>query len=113
MKAGADRPALEERTMTAYFIVNLDVRDPEKFETYRAGVPAVIERYGGRYLVRGGELHPVEGDPRFKRLVVLEFPSTEAARRFYDSPEYAPLLRLRQESATSDIVLVEGWSPPA
>jgi uncharacterized protein (DUF1330 family) len=99
--------------MAAYFIVNLDVKDPEKFEAYRAQVPAVIAKHGGRYLVRGGELHPVEGDPGFKRLVVLEFPSLDAARRFYDSPEYAPLLRLRQESADSDIVLVEGWAPPA
>jgi uncharacterized protein (DUF1330 family) len=113
MKVGAHRPAKEERTMAAYFIVNLDIRDREKFEAYRAGVPAVIERYGGRYLVRGGEIHRVEGDPGFKRLVVLEFPSMEAARHFYDSPEYAPLLRLRQESAASDIVLAEGWSPPA
>jgi uncharacterized protein (DUF1330 family) len=99
--------------MAAYFVVNLDIRDPERFERYRAGVPAVIERYGGRYLVRGGELHRVEGDLGLKRLVILEFPSAEAARRFYDSPEYAPLLKLRQESAASDIVLVEGWSPPA
>ena len=98
--------------MPAYFIVNLDVQDPEKFERYRAGVPAVIEKHGGRYLVRGGELHPVEGDLGLKRLVVLGFPSLEAARRFYNSPEYAPLLRLRQESAASDIVLVEGWTPP-
>jgi uncharacterized protein (DUF1330 family) len=99
--------------MAAYFIVNLDVEDRAKFERYRAEVPAVIEKHGGRYLVRGGELHPVEGDFGLKRLVVLEFPSLEAARRFYASPEYAPLLRLRQESAASDIVLVEGWAPPA
>ena len=70
-------------------------------------------RHGGRYLVRGGELHPVEGNPGLKRLVILEFSSVEAARRCYESPEYAPLLRLRQETAHSDIVLVEGWSPPA
>ena len=98
--------------MAAYFIVNLDVKDREKFETYRAEVPSVIEKHGGRYLMRGGQPHPVEGDLGLKRLVVLGFPSLEAARRFYNSPEYAPLLRLRQESAASDIVLVEGWTPP-
>ena len=99
--------------MPAYFIVNLDVKDREKFERYHAEVPAVIAKHGGRYLVRGGELHPIEGDLGLKRLVVLEFPSLEAARRFYDSPEYAPLLKLRQEAARSDIVPVEGWTPPA
>ena len=98
--------------MAAYFIVNLDIRDAERFEAYRRGVAPLVERFGGRYLVRGGELHPVEGDLGLKRLVVLEFPSSEAARRFYGSPEYAPLLRLRQESAASGIVLVEGWTPP-
>ena len=99
--------------MAAYFIVNLDVKDREAFERYRAEVPAVIEKHGGRYLVRGGELHPVEGDFGLKRLVILELPSLEAARGFYASPEYAPLLRLQQGSADSDIVLVEGWAPPA
>jgi uncharacterized protein (DUF1330 family) len=99
--------------MAAYFTVNLDIRDAGKFEDYRAKVPAVIEKHGGRYIVRGGQVHPVEGDLGLKRLVVLEFPTSEAARRFYDSPEYAPLLKLRQEAARSDIVLVEGWTPPA
>ena len=98
--------------MPAYFIVNLDVKDRERFEAYRQQVVPVVEKHGGRYLVRGGELHPVEGDLGLKRLVILEFLSLEAARRFYGSPEYAPLLRLRQESAASDIVLVEGWAPP-
>ena len=98
--------------MPAYFIVNLDVKDRERFEAYRQQVVPVVEKHGGRYLVRGGELHPVEGDLGLKRLVILEFPSLEAARRFYGSPEYAPLLRLRQDSAASDIVLVEGWTPP-
>ena len=99
--------------MAAYFIVNLDIRDPEKFETYRERVAPLVERHGGRYLVRGGGLHPLEGDLGLKRLVVLEFPSMEAARRFYTSPEYAPLLKLRREAARSDIVLVEGWTPSA
>ena len=99
--------------MPAYFIVNLDIRDPEKFETYRQRVAPLVEQHGGRYLVRGGELHLIEGDLGLKRLVVLEFPALEAARRFYESPEYAPLLKLRQEAARSDIVLAEGWTPPA
>lgn len=96
--------------MTAYLIANVDVRDRDMFEAYRERVPPVIEKFGGRYLVRGGELHPVEGNLGLKRLVVLEFPSMEAARRFYDSPDYAPLLKLRSDSTASDIVLVEGWA---
>ena len=98
--------------MAAYLIVNLDIHDPEKIGAYREGVAPLVEKRGGRYLVRGGELHPIEGDFGLKRLVILEFPSMEAARGFYSSPEYAPLLKLRQEAARSDIVLVEGWTPP-
>jgi uncharacterized protein (DUF1330 family) len=97
--------------VAAYFVADVDIRDPEKFEDYRTKVPALVERYGGRYLVRGGELHPVEGDPGVKRLVIIEFPSVEAARRFNTSAEYVPLLRLRRESAASEIVPVEGWTP--
>jgi uncharacterized protein (DUF1330 family) len=99
--------------MAAYVIVNLDVRDAGRFEEYRARVPAVIGPHGGRYPVRGGGLHPVEGDLGPKRLVVLESPSAEAARRFRDSPEHAPLPKLRRESTESDTVPVEGRSPPA
>ncbi len=99
--------------MAAYLIANIDVRDRDAFDAYRAQVGPVIEQFGGRYLVRGGEVHALEGDLGLKRLVVLEFPSLEIARRFYDSEEYAPLLRLRAESTASAVVLVEGWAPPA
>ncbi len=99
--------------MAAYLIANIDVRDRDAFDAYRQQVPPVIEQFGGRYLVRGGEPERVEGDLKLKRLMVVEFPSMEAARRFYDSPEYAPLLRMRLDSTASDLVLVEGWTPPA
>jgi uncharacterized protein (DUF1330 family) len=98
--------------MPAYFIVNIEVTDPAGFERYRAAVPEVIARHGGRYLVRGGELHDIEGKLPLKRLVVLEFPSTDAARAFYASPDYQPLLALRLASARCDLVLVEGYTPP-
>ena len=99
--------------MAAFIVAGVDIRDPEKVEDYRAKVPAVVERHGGRSLVRGRELHPVEADLGVKRLGILEFPSMEAARRFNTSAEYVPLLRLRRESAASEIVPVEGWTPPA
>lgn len=98
--------------MTAYIIADVEVHDPDTFGLYRERVPAVIAQYGGRYLVRGGALHPVEGEWGLHRLVVLEFPSMDDARRFYDSPEYAPLLELRQASATTKMAIVEGRTPP-
>ncbi|MGG5820477.1 DUF1330 domain-containing protein [Falsiroseomonas sp. HW251] len=97
--------------MPAYLIANIEVTDRAAFERYRAAVPAVIAAHGGRYLVRGGEYRPLEGSLPLKRLVILEFPSMEAAQGFYDSPDYAPLLKLRLDSTASDVVIVEGYAP--
>jgi uncharacterized protein (DUF1330 family) len=94
--------------MPAYFIVELDVQDAKAFEEYRKQVPVIIDRFGGRYLVRGGRSETLEGDWQPRRVVVLEFPSWEKAKAFYESPEYQPLLKLRLESARSKLLLVEG-----
>jgi uncharacterized protein (DUF1330 family) len=95
--------------MAGYLIANLDIHDAAAYDQYRQKVGAVIAQYGGRFIVRGGTIEPVEGEVRWKRVVVLEFPSYEAARRFYHSKEYAPLIALRAGAAKSDIVLVEGY----
>jgi uncharacterized protein (DUF1330 family) len=94
--------------MAAYYIVEIDIHDPAGFEEYRQKVPATIEKYGGRYLIRGGEQQIIEGTWRPKRIVVLEFPSVLQAKRWYESDEYRPLKALRLRTATGHIVLVEG-----
>ena len=94
--------------MTAYVIANLDVTDPSVFSDYGEQVSPVIKKFGGRYLVRGGDVENLEGDPGFKRLVILEFPDKTAAKNFYDSKEHAPLFALRKTSAKSTLALVEG-----
>ncbi len=99
--------------MPAFLIANIDVTDPAKFEDYRARVPAVIAQYGGTYRVRGGAMETVEGASPFKRLVVLEFPTMAGLKEFYHSPEYAPLIALRQSASSGDVVMVEGFAPPA
>lgn len=99
--------------MPAYVIANLDVTDPQGFEAYRARVPAVIAQYGGKYAVRGGAVTAVEGTSPYKRLVVLEFVTMDALKAFYYSPEYALLIAMRQKASTGDVVLVEGFVPPA
>ncbi len=96
--------------MKGYLIANIDIRDPHAFEEYRQKVSPLITRFGGRYLVRGGKLRNLEGELNLKRLVVLEFPSLENAQRFYDSPEYKPLLDLRTASTVSDVAIVEGYA---
>jgi uncharacterized protein (DUF1330 family) len=78
------------------------------YEEYRKRVPAIVAQYGGKYLVRGGAVESKEGGWNPKRLVVLEFASLEQARKWYHSPEYAPVLALRLKAARSKMVLVEG-----
>ena len=95
--------------MKGYLIANIAVSDAAGFEAYRSQVPAVIAQHGGRYLVRGGAVQQVERGDSFERLVVIEFPSLEAARRFYGSAAYAPLLALRERTTRSEVVLVEGY----
>ena len=94
--------------MAAYIVAELEVTDPAVFDAYRKGVPATIAAYGGRYLVRGGTLESLEGGWTPKRMVVLEFPSMEQAKRWYGSPEYRELLAMRQRSTKSRVVMVEG-----
>lgn len=96
--------------MKGYLIANITVTDPARYEAYRQQVPAVISRYDGRYLVRGGAVHPLEGELGFDRFVVIEFPSMAAAQRFYGSPEYAPLLKLRSEATRSQVAFADGYS---
>jgi uncharacterized protein (DUF1330 family) len=94
--------------MSAYLIAEIDVVDPVAYEDYRKQVPAVITKYGGKFLVRGGKVEPREGGWTPKRIVVLEFPSLAQAQKFYDSPEYAPLIKLRQKASKGKLILVEG-----
>jgi uncharacterized protein (DUF1330 family) len=83
--------------VAGYLIANIDVTEPAKFEEYREKVMPLIEKFGGRYLVRGGDVR-------------RQFPTLEAAQRFYDSAEYQPILKLRLDSTRSDVVLAQGYS---
>jgi uncharacterized protein (DUF1330 family) len=97
--------------MPAYVVVSVNVNDPVRYEDYKKMVPPTLERYGGRFLVRGGQVHPREGTWVPKRLVLLEFPSLERANAWYNSPEYAPAKALRQATSTADLLIVEGFDP--
>lgn len=94
--------------MAAYVIADVEVTDPATYEDYRKQVPATVARYGGKFLVRGGATETKEGGWEPKRLVILEFPSMDQARKWYHSPEYAPALALRLRAARSKVLLVEG-----
>lgn len=94
--------------MAAYLVVDLTITDPEGFARYRDMVPPTIAAYGGKYLVRGGAITPLEGDWNPRRITILEFPTVEQARAWWDSPEYAEAKALRQQTATTNLIAVEG-----
>jgi uncharacterized protein (DUF1330 family) len=94
--------------MPAYLLVDVDVHDPERYEEYRAQAPATIHAYGGRYLARGGAAELLEGDRTPHRVVVLEFPSVERARAWYESEAYRDAKALRQRTSKGSLLLVEG-----
>ena len=94
--------------MTAYVLVDVDVTDAAQYDRYRPLAAASVEQYGGRYLVRGGASETLEGERIPNRLVVLEFPDADSARRWYHSPEYAHAKATRDAAATGSFILVEG-----
>ena len=93
----------------AYMVVDARSNDPERMMEYRRLAQLAVEHYGGRYLVRGGDYQTLEGSWQPQRLVVLEFPSMEAARTFYDSPEYLAAREARKGVSDFDLLLVEGY----
>jgi uncharacterized protein (DUF1330 family) len=96
--------------MAAYVIVDLTVTDQPTMDEYRKLVPATLAKYDGRFLVRGGAHQTVEGDWKPNRVVVLEFPSMEQAKRWYDSEEYREPKAMRLRAGRANLIMVEGVS---
>jgi uncharacterized protein (DUF1330 family) len=94
--------------MPAYVIVETDISDPEQYEQYKAASPGAVAAGGGRFVVRGGEVAVLEGDWQPSRLVVLEFESLDAAKRWYASETYQEAKQLREGAARLNMVAVAG-----
>ena len=94
--------------MPAYVIADVEVTDEALFEKYRQLVPATVEAFGGKYIVRGGRSEVVEGDNTPHRTVIIEFPSFEQARAWHASDEYAGPKQMRIDSTNSNVIIVEG-----
>lgn len=95
--------------MPVYVIIDIAVTDQGLYEEYVGRVPAVVEQYGGRYLVRGGEVVALAGDWHPERIVVLEFESSEQAQEYLTSPEYLALGPLREKCTASRAIIVQGY----
>jgi len=94
--------------MKAFVIAAETPTDESMFSEYRKAVPATLEAFGGKFIVRGGNLKLLEGVWRHPRLVIIEFPSREAAKGWYRSPEYQKIIGLRPSSTATNLIIVEG-----
>ena len=94
--------------MPAYLVVEVEVKDPVRYEDYKKMVPPSLEAYGGRFVVRGGKVEALEGNWAPKRFVIVEFPSLEKAKAWWASEEYAEAKALRQATANTQMIVVEG-----
>ena len=103
--------ASEPATPKAYGVAEISVHDAEGYKAYVAAVTPLVAKFGGTYLVRGGQALDKEGAPVAGRIVILEFSSLAAADAFYDSPDYQAVLPVRLKTATSRVYYVEGVTP--
>lgn len=93
--------------MPAYWIAQVDVSDPTPYQDYAKRAPAALQKYGGKFVVRGGKRVRLEGAEPKTRIVVLEFPSIERATEAYNSPEYREAMGFRANAADVQIFVVE------
>jgi uncharacterized protein (DUF1330 family) len=94
--------------MKAYLVLDFCIQDLPGFRAYIADIPAVIEKHGGRYIVRGVEPTVMEGDWTPERMVILEFPARARAKAFLDDPDAQALFEIRHKTTRSKLVLVDG-----
>jgi uncharacterized protein (DUF1330 family) len=108
----ASAPAPQpEAAAKGYVFVEIAVTNPEAYEGYKAAVAPMVAAAGGRYLVRGGKSEAREGTPPAGRVVILEYPSFEAAKAFLESPEYQAIIHLWTDNTVSRLMIVEGVVP--
>lgn len=96
--------------MAAYVLAEIEITNPEGYKEYTTHVPATIAKYGGRFLVRGGNAEMLEGEWPQRRRVLIEFPSMEQAKRWWDSPEYEKPKAMRRAASQGRLILMEGAS---
>ena len=91
-----------------YVIAQLKITNPENYKEYIEKVTAVIKKFGGVYLARGGEHQVFEGEDNFPRIIILKFPSYEKALEWYNSNEYKPIKDIRLKNSVGSNIIVKG-----
>ena len=94
--------------MSAYLVVHVDISDIDQYREYTKLTPPIVEEYGGKFIARGGDVVTLEGPEETRRIVIIEFPSINAAKAFYYSEEYTKAIELRKDAADFELVAIEG-----
>ena len=94
--------------MSGFAIFNIEIKKPEQYKEYVEKVKPIAEKFGGEYIVRGGETTIVEGNWTFPRTVVIKFPSYEKALDWYNSQEYKPIKQIRLDNSVANGVIIKG-----
>ena len=94
--------------MSGYAIAQIEVTNPENYKEYLAKVTDIVTKFGGEFVVRGGEFQHVEGEWKNTRNIVIKFPSYEKALEFYNSEEYKPVRQIRLDNSVGNVVIIKG-----
>jgi len=94
--------------MSVYVVAKVTVNDPETYKKYAEKTPALLEKHGGKFLVRGGNVETLEGELFKGRVVVIEFPTQEALQNFYNDPDYQAAKLIRQSASEGQFLAVDG-----
>jgi uncharacterized protein (DUF1330 family) len=100
--------AQQDPAKKAYLVAQVDVTNPQQYSEYTKLTPGIVEKFGGRFIARGGRTATLEGPAARGRVVVIEFPSFERAQEFYNSPEYQAAKKLREGAASMQAIVIEG-----
>ena len=94
--------------MTGYVIANIDVKNTEAYKEYISKVKPIVEKFGGKYIVRAGEYKVIDGEWKYPRTVVIKFPNYEKALEWYNSEEYKPVKPIRLENTLTNAIIIKG-----
>ena len=94
--------------MSAYFIIQINITNPENYKDYIAQVTPIVKKFGGEYIIRGGKSEKVEGNWPYERTVVLKFPSYEMVEKWHDSEEYRPIRKIREDNSECNAIIIDG-----
>ena len=94
--------------MAGYFIVQINITNPENYKKYIDKVTPIVKKFGGEYIIRGGKLENVEGTWAYQRTVVLKFPTYDMVKKWHNSEEYRPIRKIREDNSNCNAIIIEG-----